>query len=141
MYVPRFQYPVAGTTLTLTQPMRHWERRQNTVGGWRQAASGVIAARTIRRDYLLDLILRVDESELASVETMIAWMQDNPSTAFTFWPDTDVGGTSFSSLLISPLPGEELRAPRASEFASTLEVALTIRRSTGATWPLAWYPD
>lgn len=142
MWVPKFQYPAAGTVLALATPMRHWQRRQHTIGGLRESASGTArAARTIRRDYLLDLTLRVDEAELAAFELFIAWAQDNPATAFTFWPDVAVPGTSYACFLIAPVHGEEFTAPRDGEFASMLNPAITLRRTDGAAWPLVWYPD
>jgi len=142
MWVPKFQYPATtGTQLTLARPMGFWEHRQETVGGFRDSAAGVRAAITIRRDYLLDIVLRFPEDNLDDVETMVAWMQDNPSTAFTFWPDVDVTGTSYASLLVSPGIGESLRATRNGTFKSDLETTLTLKRSNGAAWPLVWYPD
>lgn len=141
MWTPKFEYPVAGTVLTLTRPMRHWSRRKITVGGMREAASGARAARTIRRDFLLDIVLRIDESELTAVETLHSWMEDNIGTAFRFWPDVGVAGTSFDCVLVKPVHGEDLTPVRSSEFASDLEVSLTLRRSNGAAWTLAWYPD
>lgn len=130
----------AGADYTLTLAQREWDRRTPTIGGFREAAAGGAnrAGRIIRRDYLLDIILRVYESEITSIETMVAWMQDNFATPFTWWPDVDVVGTSFSALLVSPAPGEELTfAP--SEFRGMREARLTLRRADGLSWNLQYY--
>lgn len=138
---PRVQYPVAGTILTFTRTMRYWSRRKNTQGGMRESASGTArAAFTIRRDYLLDITLRFPETELSAVETMHAWMEDNIGTAFRFWPDVAITGTSFDCYLVSPVQGEDL-APTRADLPSDLEVTLTIRRTNGASFGLAWYSD
>ena len=140
-WIPQFKYPASsGTVLTLTRDMRHWTQRQRTEGGWRESASGVAAARTIRRDYLADFVIRFTESEADNMETLVAWMQDNIATAFDFWPNAATSGTFYPSYLRAPLHGDDYAPQRNDELPSDWEVTLTLRRSTGAAWPLVWYP-
>lgn len=141
---PKFVYPsTSGTVFILMYPMRHWTRRQQTVGGHRVAAAGHpnVAARTVRRDYLLDVVLRLHETELDAAESLIAWAQDNPATTFDFLPHFDGTAGSYPSYLISPVQEEEFTPQRNSEVASVFETTLTFKRSTGASWPFAWYSD
>jgi hypothetical protein len=142
--IARFRYPTAvGTVLQLALPQREWRRRPHVVGGYREAAvQTVAAARTISRIYLLDIVLRVKESEKTAVENMVAWMQDNPMTAFDFWPDyVDTPATTFTALLKSPVPGNGDLEFLPSDFAGVDEVTLTLARSTGESWNLLYYGD
>lgn len=142
--IARFRYPAtSGTVFQCTLAQREWDRRPRVIGGYREAAVQTIAAsRTISRIYLLDIVLRIRESELTAVESMVAWMQDNPVTAFDFWPDfTTTPALTFTALLKSPVPGErDLDFPR-SDFPGMRECLLTLARSTGASWDLEYYGD
>lgn len=138
IWVPKLRYPVtSGTILTLTLPMRYWTERMSSIGGFAESASGTRAARTIRRDYLLDVVFRIDEGELADVQTFVAWAQDHAPSPFDFWPDKT--GSSVSALLINPMQGSDL-TPSRGESGSDLEVPLTLRKSDGTPWALSYYP-
>lgn len=142
--IPRFRYPhTTGTVLLLENPQREWTRRPRVVGGFREAAVQTVrASRTISRIYLLDIVLRVMESEITAIESMVAWMQDNPMTAFDFWPDYETTpGTSYQALLVSPMPGERDLEFAPTDFPAMRDVALTLVRSAGASWPLEYFGD
>lgn len=142
--IARFRYPAtSGTVLQLDLPQREWSRRPAVIGGFREAAVRTVrAAFTISRVYLLDLSLRVWESEITAVESMVAWMQDNPMTAFDFWPDYETTpGTSYQALLVSPMPGERDLEFAPTDFPAMRDVALTLVRSAGASWPLEYFGD
>lgn len=141
----KFNLPTggAGTDYVTTIAQREFDRRGETVGGFREAAAGGTnrAGRVIRRDYLLDIVLRIYESEITAIETMIAWMQDNFATPFTHWPDyVTTPALSFSALLVSPAPGDPLEFPK-SEFPGMRDVRLTLRRADGLSWDLEYYGD
>lgn len=138
---PKFRYPTAsGTLLTLTRTMRFWDDYTETAGGFKESASRTArAGRTIVRDNLLDIVLRLTENERAAVRTMVNWMQDNPMTGFDFWPDVAVAGTVFVCYLVHPVQGETLKFARSQEFTSDLETTLTIRRTNLAAFDLIWH--
>lgn len=142
--IARFRYPgTSGTVLQLAYSQREWDRRPQVMGGFREAAVPTVrATRTISRIYLLDIVLRVLESEISAVESMVAWMQDNPNTAFDFWPDYEATpATTFTALLKSPMPGAGDLEFAKSEFPGMREVTLTLIRSTGASWNLEYFGD
>lgn len=143
MWIPKLRYPAtSGTQLTLTRPMRHWSQPMDSVGGFRKSASGTArASYTIRRDRLLQLILRFDEAENAAIRAFIEWAQDNPNTGFDFWPDVAVVGTLFVCYLESPVVGERWEPQRNQDFASDLEASIVLRRTNGSAFDLSWYPD
>lgn len=140
-WLPSFSYPAEdGTTFTLSLPLKPWTERMLSIGGFRESAAGVRAARTVRRDYLLDLTLRFDESELATLRAFVEWAQDNPATAFTFWPDASDSETSFDAILISPMQGTDLIATR-GETISDMTAQITLRLAAGGPWDLVYYPE
>jgi hypothetical protein len=142
--IARFRYPVtSGTVFQATLAQAEWDRRPRVIGGHREAAVQTVqAGRTISRIYLLDIILRVRESEITAVENMVAWMQDNLHSAFDFWPDyTTTPGLTFTALLKSPLPGQADLEFARSSFPGMREVPLTLARSTGESWDLEYYGD
>ena len=68
------------------------------------AAAGNAASYVVRRDRDLAVTLRVLETERAGVETFVEWAQGMES--FSFAPDADTPGTSYSCILVSPGRGE-----------------------------------
>lgn len=124
-------------------PQREWRRRPDVVGGFREAAVPTVrAARTISRVYLLDIVLRVYESEITMAEEMVAWMQDHPNEPFGFYPIHDEDITvAFSSLLVSPMPGSGNLDFPPSDFPGVAEVSLTLVRADGSSWDLEFYGD
>ena len=141
LWAPKFKYPTSsGTSLTLTRSMRHWTERMATVGGFRESASGTArASRVIRRDHLLDTVVRITEGERAALRAMVAWAHDNPGTGIDLWPDVATVGTVFVVYLVSPMPPDELTFQRNAEFPSDLETLLTWRRTNGTPFDLVWY--
>lgn len=127
---PRFVYTdsVGAVDLTLTLPQRPWDFGSMGVGGSDIAGSGIPASFQIRRDYFLHLTLRFDESEWDDVERLVRHLQRAGSA--TMYPDT-TAGTSHTVYGHSPAMGEEVR-PRRTEEASTLELDVTVRRTTQA---------
>lgn len=142
--VPKFNAPTggAGTDYVFSLAQREWDRRPEVIGGYREAAVRTVrAARTISRTYMLDVVLRVRESEISMVETLVAWMQDNPNTAVEWWPDKDVALESFDVLLVAPMPGEGDLDFARSDVGGIREVTLTLIKDDGTAWDLEYYGD
>lgn len=140
MWIPKFEYPTGGTALVLTRPMGLWTRTFRAQGGRFEPANGPAVARTVRRRYYLDLLVRFKESEYTAVETMVAWLQDNPANPASIWPDHSVAGTSYPFLMIHPVQNEDFEPQRDSQYPSDWALPMTIERSTGTPWPLNFYP-
>lgn len=125
---PRFVYTdsVGAVDLTLSLPQRPWGYGSMGVGGSDVAGSGVPVSFQIRRDHFLHLTLRFTEAEWDDVERLVRHLQRAGSA--TFYPDTTAGDnhTVYGHM---PAMGEEIR-PRRTEEASTLELDVTVRRTT-----------
>ena len=128
---PRFVYThsVAGAQdLTLSLPSRPWDFGSHGIGGADVAGSGVPAAFEIRRDYILFLTIRFDESEWEDVERLVRQIQH--AGTITFYPDA-TAGTNRTMYGHSPKMGELVR-PRRTDEPSTLELDIALRRTTEA---------
>ena len=93
---------------------------------------GVAASYVVRRDRDLAVPLRVLETERASVETFVEWAQGMES--FTFWPDADTAGTSYSCILVSPAAGESWQFHRDAEFPHLFTARIVLRKADGSAW-------
>lgn len=129
---PRFTYTdsVGSVDLTLSLPQRPWGFGSQGVGGSDVAGSGIPAAFEVRRDYLVHLTLRFDESEWAAVERLVRHLQRAGSVVF--YPDTSAGD-NHTMYGHSPTLTEEIR-PRRTDEPSTLEIDVTVRRTTEAIY-------
>lgn len=134
---PRWVYnDGSAVDLLMSLPQRPWTFGSNGLGGSDVAASGVPASFEIRRDYFLHLTLRFTEAEWDDVERLVRHLQRSGSA--TFYPDRDVGGTSHTVYGHLPAMGEEIR-PRRSEEPSTLELDVSVRRTTQVVFTDAFF--
>jgi len=131
----------SGQTWTGTLPCT-WMEASRPVGGGEVSAAGIPSHYTIRHDPLLRVILRVRESEWASLATFLRAVDDG-ALSFTFHPDTNVSGTSFTVYLESPsvANGEEISPTRDDRDPGVLLVSITLRRTTSTVFALPLYPD
>lgn len=137
---PRWVYTDAlgAVDYTMSLPQRPWDfgsRVPAGAGGMEVSGSGVPAAYEIRREYLLHLTLRFAESEWATVERLLRHLQRAGSA--TFYPDA-TAGDNHTVYGESPAMGEEIR-PRRSDEPSTLEIDVTVRRTTEAIFDDEYY--
>lgn len=132
----RFDYLNAAgdpASLTLALGPREWTPAYATVGGRAVAGSGVAASYVVRTDRLLDLPVRIEESEWPAFRTFLRLAQEHQ--LLTWYPDATELGTSFSVYLHAPALGAEWIPTRRPEYMRVLEGTLTLRDAGSATWP------
>lgn len=136
---PRWVYTdsVGAVDYSMSMPQRPWDIEEVALGGSDVAGSGIPAAYEIRRDYLMHLTLRFPESERASVTRLVRHLQRGGSA--TMYPDQDVVGTSHTVYGHAPAMGEPVRPTRHPEEMSTLELPITVRRTTQAEFTDAFF--
>lgn len=125
---PRWVYnDGSAVDYTMALEQRPWDFESLGVGGSDETATGIPASYEIRRDYSLHLTLRFRESEWPNVERLVRHLQRSGSA--TMYPDESVGGTSHAVYGKSPKMREPIR-PRRSDEQSTLELDISVRRTT-----------
>lgn len=120
-----------------THPSQPWIQEINPVGGSRTSAAGVPAAHVVRRDYNLAFSLRVLESELPDLYSLLEWGQGSES--FTWYPDADDTGTSYTVYLEAPLAGERWQPSRDPEFPHVFLAPIVLRQVDGYAWDLPFF--
>jgi hypothetical protein len=122
---PRATYGLAGseTTFEPALPQRPWTPMVEDVEGHNEAAMGAREAFTIRQADLLEVRLRVLESEIPALFAFLRW---GVREWFTWWNDRDEAA-SFQAILESPRPGERYRPQRDREDHSVFEITLVMR--------------
>lgn len=125
---PRWVYNDGSSVdYSMTIEQRPWDFGSLGIGGSDTSGAGVPSAFEIRRDYFLHQTLRFPESEWESVERLVRHLQGGGTAAL--YPDEDVPGTSHTVYGHRPALGEEIR-PRRSDEPSTLELDISVRRTT-----------
>ncbi len=125
---PRWVYTDGGGAVdfTMALPQRPWNYGKLQVGGSDVSAAGVPAAFTIRQENLLYITIRFPVSEWANVERLVRWGQ--AAGTFTWYPDQS--GTNHTVYIDSPAMGEVIRPRRDPQDQRTLELDITLRRTT-----------
>lgn len=129
----RFDY--GGVVFETSLPCFPWTPLDETVGGRRIAASGIPAAYIVRRDYMLELRLRIYETEFSDYLSLVSFGQSGQS--FLWWPDADDLDTVVEVYLQSPLAGESWSPNRVDNFQRVFECSLTLR---GVDVAVPWRP-
>lgn len=124
----RFVYGDTGD-FTLSLPVRAWIPADDTVGGVRIAAGGVPATYIVRRDVLIELVLRFYESEWPDVLALVTFGQSGED--WVWYPDADAVA-NYNVYLHAPAPGTRWTPTRDSNFARVFELTLTLRGVDGA---------
>ncbi len=129
-YRPRWVYnDGAAVDYSMSLPQKPWGHGSKGVGGSDTSAAGVPESFEIRREHRLHLVLRFPETEWPDVERLVRHLQRSGTA--TFYPDQDVGSTSHTVYGDAPAIGEEIR-PRRTDEIGTLELDVTVRRTTDA---------
>ena len=130
---PRFVY--GGTEFIPDRPARFWAPVDNTVGGMRIAGGGTPASYVARRDAMIDLTIRLSESQWPELLNLVIFGQS--AQPFRWYPDallTDEGTDSFLVYLQAPGPGERWSPTRLGDFPRVLEMTLTLRGAASVPW-------
>jgi hypothetical protein len=134
---PRFTR--SGQTLTLTYPMADLLVSDRPIGGGEDSAAGVPSRYTVARHPLVQLRLRVLETEWPDLVAFLRAV--DAGIAFTWHPDT-LEATSYSVYLESPSVAQgESFAPEGRDEGdgSVLLVPVTLRRTTTTAWNVRLY--
>lgn len=130
----RSKFQFGTNTFTCSLPARPWTPGDSTVGGTKVSAAGVPASYVVRRDALLDVPLRFDESEYELLLAMVAWGQGG--LPITWTPDAEDGALgSFDVYLEAPAPGTSWKPTRAADYARMFEFTITLRAQAGMLAP------
>lgn len=122
-----------------TLPTKAWDLEVPTVGGSRTSAGGTPAGYVVRRDHNVRVVLRLYESELSHVGSLVEWGQ--LSESFLWFPDANDTGTNYLVYLEDPVAGEPLTPVRDPEFPRVFEVEMVLRRVAGTFLDLVFYPS
>jgi hypothetical protein len=138
---PRFVFGTGGDIVdwALGLSMRPWDPETDTVGGTRTAAGGIPAGYVVRTDHNMVLNLRLFESELPTLDRLVAWGQ--PGESILFYPDRSDDSVFFEVWLESPAAGESWRPRRMRGFQKVFEFAITVRLASAGPWALEYFPD
>jgi hypothetical protein len=137
LHVPRFDYDSV-STLTLTWPAMPYTPVHGSIGGARWSAAGTGASYSVRRDRDLRLTVRVEETELDDVETLIEWAQGLEE--FDWFPDADEED-SVGVFLAGPQLGEEWTPRRDAQYPSVWLVDLTLRKADGTRFDASYFTE
>jgi hypothetical protein len=137
---PRFRFGIGGDVIDwkLRLPQRPWTPDTPTVGGTRTAAGGIPAGYVVRRDYNLEVTLRLYPDELANLDRLIAWGQ--PGESFRFYPDRDQA-SYHTVYLEEPKAGGQWRPNRVDGYEKVFEMTLLLRLTTGGPWSLDYFDN
>lgn len=132
---PRFE--ATDQSWEATIPALPWLPHDRSIGAMHIAASGVPASYVARRDYLLDLTVRVLESEWPAFLSFLQWAMEAES--FTWYPDANDLDISFEVYLDSPADGGDW-SPSRGAFDGIFEAAIVLRNAgLAAPWQ-AFFP-
>jgi len=119
----RFIYGDEGD-FTTTLPVRAWVPGDRTIGGILFSTGGVPGAFIVRRDPLLNLVLRVEESEWLDVLALVAFGQTGQS--LLWFPDVDEA-PFFTVFLDLPAAGSQWGPERDGQYLRNFDVPLRLR--------------
>lgn len=120
-------YGSPATELALSAPLPRWTLRTRRIGGSAIADSGVPASYVRRTDHIIEMTAVVLESELASVETWLAYVRNDTAFGISV---TEGSGTR-SVFLESPVVGESDVVFQPHEFVGAYTVDLAFRSADG----------
>jgi hypothetical protein len=135
----QFRYgPAASPTTWETKlPVRPWSFPTRSIGGQRTAGGGTPAGYVVRQDYVLAVPVRLYETELPALTTMIVWLQAG-AESFTWWPNANQPA-NFEVYLEAPKAGVEWREERDGTYGRLMVVNLEFRRVDGYAWDLDYF--
>lgn len=129
--MPRVVYGTGPTTFDFTLPMKPWDLKTPTVGGFGKSSTGVPEAYLIRREQLLSTTLRFYEAQLGNVQTWLEYVIDN-AASFTFRLNKTDALTDYVVYLEKPHMTEDIDYKRSTDYIGAWETDITVRTVAGA---------
>lgn len=128
---PRIVWGVGPTTFDFTLPMKMWNPKDVTIGGFGKASTGVPEAILIRREHLLMTTLRFYEAQLTNVQDWVEYVTDN-AASFTFRLNKTDAATDYVVYLEKPHLTEDVDIQRDQTYLGAYTLDVTIRTIAGA---------
>lgn len=128
---PKVSYGAGPTVLIWTFPMKIWNLREKTFGGFGKASTGIPEAILIRRERHLLTTLTVYESELQATKDWLEYVIDN-AAAFDFWLNKNDNATQYNVYLEKPHMTDDVDFVRRDGYpgAWQLEIDITTTNNT-----------
>lgn len=128
---PRVVYGTGPTTFDFTLPMKIWNLKNVTVGGFGKASTGVPEAVLIRRERLLTTTIRFYEAQLGNVQDWLEYVIDN-AASFTFRLNKTDAATDYVCYLEKPHMTDDVDIQRDQSYLGVYLLDITIRTIAGA---------
>lgn len=129
--MPRVVYGTGPTTFDFTLPMKTWDLRNKTFGGYGKASTGVPESLLIRRERHLMTTLRFYEAQLANVQDWLEYVIDN-AASFTFRLNKTDAATDYVVYLEKPHMTDDVDIKRNTDYLGAYETEITITTIAGA---------
>lgn len=137
--LPRVVYGPGPTTFNFTLPMKPWDLKTPTIGGYGRSSTGVPEAYLIRRDQQLTTTLRFYEAQLTNVMTWLEYVIDN-AASFTFRLNQTDAATDYVVYVEKPHMTDDVDYKRNTDYVGAYETDVTIRTIAGAKFTTAILP-
>jgi hypothetical protein len=139
VWTPRIVYNAI--TVDLSYPMELWLPVSGGVGGSARVASGAGEAYELRRDQMVDLGVRFDETEWPVVEAWLRWMQQTFGSCQFYFDRFNLPGANFTADLETPKLGEEIKPTRDTQYPAAMTIPVRLRQvGVGGPISVAAYP-
>lgn len=135
-FSPRFSYGAVPTLLDLMHTSEMWLPDREYIGGLTESGAGVPESYTFRKSGLLDMNIRVDQTEWAAFIAMLDSIIDAGSLgAFNLYPDKSKltsYGAPWLCYLMKPQAGMKVSPQRVGTYPTVFTVPMTIKTVSGA---------
>jgi hypothetical protein len=135
--LPRVVYGPGPTTFNFTLPMKPWDLKNKTFGGYGKSSTGVPESLLIRRERWLTTTLRFYESQLGNVQDWLEYVIDN-AASFTFRLNQADAATDYVVYLEKPhMKDDDVDLKRSGDYLGAYELDVTITTIAGARFTTA----
>lgn len=128
---PRVVYGTGPTTFDFTLPMKPWNLKEPTIGGFGKSSTGVPEALLIRRERQLTTTIRFYEAQLTNVQDWLEYVNDN-AASFTFRLNKTDAATDYVVYLEKPHLTEDVDYQRDTTYIGAWTLDIVIRTIAGA---------
>ena len=120
----RTAFRIGAALIFFDLPPSGWEAREASVGGHVRATGGLPASYIVRRDRLIDLTLRIRESEWLDFLNALVLMQSGDP--FEWFPRVGDPAPAWVTLW-APIPGTPFAPQRMPDYPRVFEATITLR--------------